>query len=137
MGELRADGPRRWNASALHAALLESSALLAMGDARARARGGDRRATEGRSQDSARARPGCAGWRDRVRELAQALRLARLGALRLARRAGADTPDDAALARELAAAIEEQRACWLVRARPGGLGDSVARSEGAQAGLRA
>jgi len=38
---------------------------------------------------------------------------------------------------QLATAIQEQRACWLARARPGGLADSVARLERAQAELGA
>ena len=84
---------------------------------------------EGLLSDVGRARPGCADGEIVVRELAQALRLARIGAWRLARRAGARAPDDAALRAELAAAIVEQRACWLARARPGGLDDSVARLE--------
>jgi hypothetical protein len=84
-------------------------------------------------QDVARARPGCADGAIVVRELEQALRLARHGAWRLVRRAGGVLPDDAALRADLAAAIEEQRACWLARARPGGLGDSIARLEAALA----
>jgi hypothetical protein len=63
------------------------------------------------------------------RELAQALRLARHGAWRLARAAGLPRPDDAALRRDLAEAVAEQRACWLERSRPGGLADSVGRLE--------
>ena len=30
---------------------------------------------------------------------------------------------------EIAEAIEEQRACWLLSSRPGGLADSIARLE--------
>lgn len=64
-----------------------------------------------------------------VRELRQAIRLARHGAWRLLREAGRDAPDDAALRRDLAEAIDEQRACWRLRSREGGLADSVARLE--------
>jgi hypothetical protein len=64
-----------------------------------------------------------------VRELAQAARLARHGAYRIARAAGMPCPGDAELRRDLAGAIAEQRACWLLRARPGGLADSLARLE--------
>ena len=64
-----------------------------------------------------------------VRELQQALRLARHGAWRLARQTGLESPAPASLERDLAEAIEEQRACWLASSRPGGLRDSVARLE--------
>jgi len=64
-----------------------------------------------------------------VRELQQAARLARHGAFRIARAAGFPGPSDAELRRDLAEAIEEQRACWLLRSRPGGLADSAARLE--------
>jgi hypothetical protein len=52
---------------------------------------------------------------------------------------GGDPPRRGAAPRfaSVAAAIEEQRACWLARARPGGLADSVARLERAQAELGA
>jgi hypothetical protein len=53
------------------------------------------------------------------RELTQAARLARLGAVRLL---GAG---DGAV--DMAGLLDEQRACWLARARPGGLEDSLAR----------
>ena len=69
-----------------------------------------------------------------VRELQQAARLARHGALRIARGAGLPCPSDAELRRDLADAIAEQRACWLLRSRPGGLADSVARLEATLAG---
>ena len=75
------------------------------------------------------ARPACPDGTDVVRELRQAARLARHGAFRIARAAGFDRPADPELARDLAEAIEEQRACWLLRSRPGGLDDSVARLE--------
>ena len=64
-----------------------------------------------------------------VRELQQALRLARHGAWRLARQTGLESPAAASLHRDLAEAIEEQRACWLAASRPGGLRDSLARLE--------
>jgi hypothetical protein len=69
-----------------------------------------------------------------ARELAQAIRLAQLGAWRLLREAGAGAPDPAALRAELLGAIEEPRACWRLRSREGGLADSVARLERALAG---
>jgi hypothetical protein len=76
-----------------------------------------------------RARPGCSDGAVVMRELAQAARLARHGAFRIARAAGLPRPPDDALRRDLGAAIAEQRACWALRARPGGLGDSIARLE--------
>jgi len=63
------------------------------------------------------------------RELLQAIRLARHGAWRTARQVGFASPSDADLRRDLAEAIEEQRACWLERSRPGGLAESVGRLE--------
>jgi hypothetical protein len=64
-----------------------------------------------------------------VRELAQAIRLARHGAWRLLRSAGHDAPADAVLRGDLLEAIDEQRACWRLRSREGGLRDSLARLE--------
>ncbi len=64
------------------------------------------------------------------REIAQALRLARHGAWRSALQGGFPAPSPARLREDLAAAIVEQRACWLERSRPGGLADSLARLEG-------
>lgn len=58
-------------------------------------------------------------------ELLAAVRLARQGAWRLARRDGVAVPDEAALAADLAACIELQRAAWLASSRPGGLEDSL------------
>ncbi len=76
-----------------------------------------------------RARPRAADGALVVRELQQAARLARHGAFRIARGAGFDCPSDAELRRDLAEAVAEQRACWALRARPGGLVESVARLE--------
>ena len=64
-----------------------------------------------------------------MRELAQALRLARHGAWRMLREAGGSAPADRLLRRDLEEAIEEQRACWRLRSREGGLVDSIARLE--------
>ena len=59
----------------------------------------------------------------------QAIRLARHGAYRLLREAGEERPTDAELRLDLDDAIDEQAACWRVRAREGGLADSLARLE--------
>jgi hypothetical protein len=134
MGDLYArTGLVGWNASPLHAALVPGSSIAAIGAPDARAAAEVAEEISALMQDVARARPGCADGAIVVRELEQALRLARHGAWRLVRRAGGVLPDDAALRADLAAAIEEQRACWLARARPGGLGDSIARLEAALA----
>ncbi|WP_432560831.1 family 20 glycosylhydrolase [Kineococcus sp. SYSU DK003] len=64
-----------------------------------------------------------------LRELAQALRLSDLAVRVLQARAEDGSFEPAAAARlltELDALLEEQRACWLLRSRPGGLADSVA-----------
>jgi hypothetical protein len=79
--------------------------------------------------DLARSRPRCADGAVVVRELQQAARLARHGAFRIARAAGLPRPPDHELRRDLGDAIAEQRACWALRARPGGLDDSIARLE--------
>jgi len=60
-----------------------------------------------------------------VTELMAAVRLARHGAWRLARRSGVDVPDDHALAADLAECVSLQRTAWLASSRPGGLGDSL------------
>ena len=67
---------------------------------------------------------------DRVitrRELRQAVALARHGAWRLARIHELATPDNEALASDLAHLREEQAACWDARSRPGGREDSLGR----------
>lgn len=55
-----------------------------------------------------------------------AVRLARQGAWRLARRAGAAAPgDEDDLAADLRECVDLQRAAWLASSRPGGLADSL------------
>jgi hypothetical protein len=82
----------------------------------------------------ARARPACGDGSLVQRELTQAIRLARHGAWRIARDAGFASPGDVELRRDLQEALEEQRACWLLRSRPGGLERSVRRLEATVAG---
>ncbi len=60
-----------------------------------------------------------------VQELSAAVRLARQGAWRLARRAGVPVPDDSTLAADRAACVDLQRDAWLASSRPGGLEDSL------------
>lgn len=93
------------------------------------------------------ARPACSDGDTIVRELRCAARLAHCGALRIAEEAGAagTGPGRAesagtktgtggglsdALKKALRDIIPEQRACWLLRSRPGGLEDSIARLQG-------
>jgi hypothetical protein len=128
-GAYAGTGKLALNGSPLFTDLLQGGLLGSFGTADP---GGLRRVIE--SLDGAiaalsRARPACADGATVVRELAQAARLARHGAFRIARAAGLPRPADAELRRDLADAIAEQRACWALRARPGGLADSVARLE--------
>lgn len=130
MGEVYAHtGLLGWNASPLQAALLADGGLRAFGTPDVRATGEVVERLDAIAEDLSRAQPACADGDLVVRELAQAVRLARHGAWRILRRAGGPAPDDAALRRDLALAIAEQRTCWLARSRPGGLADSLARLE--------
>jgi hexosaminidase len=74
---------------------------------------------------AARARPRCADGELIVRELRQAIRLARLGARVLARNHRLAGFDASITAAEIEDARTEQRACWRARSRPGGLDDSL------------
>src|SRR4030095_5681623 len=109
------------NGSPLCTELLQGGLLGALGNADA---AGTRRVIETLDATSA----ALAGARSRAadgallgRELAQAARLARHGAYRIARAAGFPCPSDTELRQDLGDAIAEQRACWALRARPGGL----------------
>ena len=138
MGDLSAQtGLVGWNASALHAALLGSSTLARWATPDARAAAAIAESIEGLSQDVGRARPGCAdGASWSASSPGAAARADRRAGGSRAARARA-RPTTRRCARSSAAAIEEQRACWLARARPGGLDDSVARLERAVAELGA
>jgi hypothetical protein len=120
-------GQRGLNASPLLVALLQGGVLGSFGEVE---EVGARAVIDGLDQARAcieRARPACRDGEVVRRELVQAIRLARHGAWRQLRGAGLACPSDAELRADLADAIEEQRACWLERSRPGGLADSVAR----------
>lgn len=117
------------NASPLANALLRVRGLGPFGAADAAGIDGVLAELEDASAAVERSRPGCADAEIVRRELLQAIRLARHGAWRLQRDHGLPAPGDAALHRDLAEAIQEQRACWLLRSRPGGLPDSLARLE--------
>lgn len=117
------------NASPLSAALLPGTTLGTWGEAT----GAGVNAVVERlkqAEDQLKAStPACRDGDLVVRELQQALRLARHGAWRIARELGDGAPSDPELARDLREAIESQRSAWLLRSRPGGLDDSVARLE--------
>jgi hypothetical protein len=117
------------NGSPLFTELVPDRLLGALGAADPAATRGVIERLDAAIADLARARPGVPDGALIVRELEQAARLARHGAFRIARGAGFPCPADAELRRDLAEAIAEQRACWLLRSRPGGLSDSVARLE--------
>jgi hypothetical protein len=122
-------GQRGLNASPLHVALLQGGTLGPFGDVKEEGARAVLDALEQARERIERARPACHDAEIVQRELAQAVRLARHGAWRQLRAAGLACPSDAELWADLADAIEEQRACWLQRSRPGGLADSVARLE--------
>jgi len=126
-------GVRALNASPLFGALLPSANIRVLGRAEPAAVAQVLSRIEAARERLAAARPRCADAEIVVRELAQALRLARHGAWRMAREQGAAAPSDAELCRDLDEAIAEQRACWLLRSREGGLADSVARLEATRA----
>jgi len=122
-------GRRGINGSPLFAALLPGGLLGSLGET-------DPEATQtvlGQLEEVRarveRSRPASSDGTVVRRELLQAIRLARHGAWRLLRDAGATAPDITTLRQDLGAAIDEQRTCWLARARPGGLRDSLARLE--------
>ncbi len=115
------------NGSPLFTDLLQGGLLGSLGSADA---AGTRRVIEtldATREALGRARPGCSDGALIVRELQQAARLARHGAFRIARAAGMPCPPDPELRRDLGDTIAEQRACWALRARPGGLAESIAR----------
>ena len=76
------------------------------------------------------AEPACADGDVVIREVSQALRLSAFAARLLSTHSSGDAVTaDLAQRRlhELEDLVTEQRACWLLRSRPGGLDDSIAR----------
>jgi hypothetical protein len=128
-GVCDATGARALNASPLAAALLPHAALRSFGRADPDALARVVLRLDAARDALAAARPRCEDGDLCRRELAQAIRLARHGAYRLLRESGGSAPSDSDLRRDLVEAIEEQRACWLLRSREGGLRDSLARLE--------
>jgi len=78
-------------------------------------------------RDITNAEPRCADGELIQRELRQAIRLTRIGAALLARQHQLEVDESVADSDAIAIALEEQRACWLARSRPGGLEDSLAK----------
>jgi hypothetical protein len=122
-------GVRALNSTVLAQALLPSAGLRSFGRAEPESVARAVARLEQARERLADARPRCEDGALVLRELAQAIRLARHGAWRLLRQTVGSGPSDAALRRDLAEATLEQRACWRLRSREGGLADSVARLE--------
>ena len=112
------------NASPLHARLSPAPYLTAGEASESGVRAVLERLDDA-AREIARSQPRCPDGDLVRRELLQAIRLARHGAWRIGRDAGFATPMTAELARDLEEAIEEQRACWLLRSRRGGLDQSL------------
>jgi hypothetical protein len=127
-------GRSAYNGSPLFHALVGGGLLGSMGETDVEETRVTLDSLEGALAALERARPGCVDGELVRLELATATRLARHAAWRMLRDAGAKAPGAAELRRDLAEALEEQRACWLARSRPGGLGDSLARLERTLAG---
>jgi hypothetical protein len=116
------------NASPLARVLLDPDGLPAWGTPSAQALTEVRATLLSCVEDLRRADPASADGDVVVRELTQALRLSEFAARLLLAR-GDDGVVDPATARgllvELDALLAEQRACWLLRSRSGGLDDSI------------
>ena len=125
------------NASPLLTRLLGEGALPAWGAPSAEGVTGVLGALDDAEHAIDASRPRCADGDTVRRELRQACRLARHGAWRIAREAALPSPETADLARDLAEALDEQSACWLLRSRAGGLDDSLAGLRRTLAGYRA
>jgi hypothetical protein len=122
-------GKHALNGSPLFTELVSGGLLGAFGEAEAAGVARTIETLDATIEALGAARPECGDGALIVRELQQAARLARHGAYRIARDAKLPCPSDAELSRDLREAIAEQRACWLLRSRPGGLEDSLARLE--------
>jgi len=122
----RQTGASAFNGSPLFYALLASGDFLA-GEGAPTAAGIEStlETLDDAARDIQRAAPGCADGAIVQRELRQAIELARLGMLVLAHASGLGTCDAATWKACMVAAIEEQRACWSLRSRAGGLDDSL------------
>jgi len=115
------------NASPLQTKLVEGGFLPTFGEPSEKGVTEVLEQLEDAAQKTAAARPRGSDGGIVQREIAQAIRLARHGAWRIAREAGFAAPALPELRLDLARAIDGQRSCWLERSRPGGLSDSIAR----------
>lgn len=124
----RQTGASAFNGSPLFYALLASGDFLA-GEGAPTAAGIEStlETLDDAASDIERATPRCADAAIVQRELRQAIELTRLGTLELAHLRGLVPCDAATWNARMAAALEEQRACWLLRSRAGGLDDSLAK----------
>jgi hypothetical protein len=122
-------GRHAFNGSPLQSALVAGGLSLSIGDPTVDGTEAVLAQLDACAQEIDAAAPACDDGEVVRAELLQAVRLARHGAWRLLAQAGGAAPGTDALRADLAAAIDEQRAVWLRRARPGGLDDSVARLE--------
>ena len=122
-------GRHGFNGSPLQSALFTGGLSLSIGDPTIDRTEDVLAQLDACAQEIDAAAPACADGEVVRAELLQAARLARHGAWRLLAQAGGAAPSSEELRADLATAIDEQRAAWLRRARPGGLEDSVARLE--------
>lgn len=120
-------GQLGFNASPLFTAVVRRGLLGALGMPQANALGSLIEDLEHCSAAIASSQPRCRDGAIVRRELRQAIALARHGALRLLHEAGGSAPADTEMRRDLDDRIAEQRVCWLMRSRAGGLEESLGR----------
>ncbi len=122
----RLTGGNAFNGSPLFYALLSSSGIFGGDPPTAAGIKDTLQALERASGEIAGGRPQCADGDVIQRELSQAIELARLGTLRLAAQNDLSGIDATEWQRAMERAIDEQRGCWALRSRSGGLDDSLA-----------
>jgi hypothetical protein len=121
----RRTGKRSLNASPLFGELVRGVGLGAFGSA-SREQLADALERIGRAEAAlGRARPTAPDGTVVVRELALVARLLRHGVWRMAAGVGLSVPPAGEQRADFAAALAEQRECWLARSRPGGLEASL------------
>ena len=123
----RLSGASGFNGSPLFYALLENSGIFGGDPPTQQGIEETLQALTGARREISDSTPACADGELTKRELMQAIELARLGTLRLAAQNQLDAGDPAVWSTAIADALDEQRACWLARSRPGGLEDSLGK----------
>ncbi len=122
-------GVTTYNGSPLFAAMDPTRPLPLIGEGTVGGHAATRQVLDDAVERLARGLPAkdplVASGRSLTDELCAAVRLARHGAWRLARRAGVEVPSEAALAADIRECRDLQRAAWLASSRPGGLEDSL------------